>query len=302
LSGGRLTYFHVRLSVKGGKHDEVKLDLSEEDLERQFLRPYRQGGPITVNGRSIALEEIERLRITESDHPARDFRAAIDAADRASNIVRLGGPSMAARMAARGRNVTDRFVTGPPGETQRGSSEVTVPAGPGDRRSVFLVHGRDHSVAASMRDFLRAVGLRVVEWEDAVAATGDPNPYVGDVVAAGLALADGVVVLLTPDDLVRLRPELVEPHDGDDERQERGQARANVIYEAGMAMALAPNRTVFVAVGDVKVYSDMSGRHLVRFNGSAVSRQRLIGRLKIAGLDLSQGGQDWLRAGQFETR
>jgi hypothetical protein len=44
--------------------------------------------------------------------------------------------------------------------------------GPGDKRSVFLVHGRDTRAAKEMRIFLRALSLRVVEWESAIRETG----------------------------------------------------------------------------------------------------------------------------------
>ena len=50
-------YYHVRLSVKGQRHDEIKVDINEETLERQFLNPYRSGTPITVNGKSIPIDQ-----------------------------------------------------------------------------------------------------------------------------------------------------------------------------------------------------------------------------------------------------
>lgn len=166
--------------------------------------------------------------------------------------------------------------------------------GPGDRHSVFLVHGRDAATTTRLKTYLRSLGLQIVEWEHAVHATGEPNPYVGEVVAAGLGLAHAVVVLFTPDDLVRLRPELATGGDDASETEERGQPRPNVLYEAGMAQALARSRTVLVAVGDVKVHSDVDGRHLVRFDGSPSARNRLAGRLELTGLEIDTTGEDWL--------
>ena len=124
--------------------------------------------------------------------------------------------------------------------------------GPGDKRSVFLVHGRDIRAAIEMRSFLRALGLRVIEWETAVLETGHAAPYIGDVIFAGMRTADAVVILSTPDDLVRLRPDLLSNDDSVHEREIRGQARANVIYEAGIADALDRSRTVLVELGGVK--------------------------------------------------
>jgi hypothetical protein len=159
--------YHVRLTVRGERHDEVKLDLDREGLEQRFVRPYRQGRTITVNGRSVASGEVQRMRVTASVESAEAFRPAVEQQLRNSSIVALGGPSMTWLLAAKGRDVTDDFIFGPPGyaiaqeNLQLGGSgqprAVAVGArGPGDRRSVFLVHGRDVSAAAAMRDLLRA--------------------------------------------------------------------------------------------------------------------------------------------------
>jgi hypothetical protein len=91
-----------------------------------------------------------------------------------------------------------------------------------DQRSVFLVHGRDVEAVTAMKDLLRALDIKVVEWSEAVAEAGkltrSANPYVGDIVETGLHMAHAVVVLFTPDDLVVLRPELLTPEDPDSER------------------------------------------------------------------------------------
>jgi predicted nucleotide-binding protein len=174
-------------------------------------------------------------------------------------------------------------------------------AGPGDRRSVFLVHGRDQRAAKAMREFLRALNLRVVEWEHAVQQTGQPTPYVGDIVFAGMGMADAVIVLSTPDDLVHLRRDLLTDDDSINEQQVLGQARANVIYEAGIADALDSSRTVLVELGKVKSLSDLGGRNVVRFDGGPRSRNRLVSRLRKAGLELDIAGDDWLETGDFSS-
>jgi predicted nucleotide-binding protein len=172
--------------------------------------------------------------------------------------------------------------------------------GPGDHRSVFLVHGRDMRIARAMRDLLRSLGLRVVDWERAVSQTGQASPFTGDVVLAGMRMADAVLVLLTPDDMVQLRPDLLHDLDRDDEREVRGQARPNVIYEAGIADALDRSRTLLVEIGRVKSPSDISGRNVIRFDGEAASRDRLVSRLRNAGLIVDRS-EDWLGAGDFGT-
>jgi predicted nucleotide-binding protein len=171
--------------------------------------------------------------------------------------------------------------------------------GPGDMRSVFLVHGRDRRAAKAMREFLRSLDLQVIEWEHAIGLTGQATPYVGDVVLAGMRLADAVVVMSTPDDLVWLRSDLLNEEDPAHEKQILGQARPNVIYEAGIADALDRTRTVLVEVGSVKSLSDLGGRAVVRFDGKAGSRHKLVNRLRKAGLQVNITGEDWLDTGDF---
>jgi len=173
--------------------------------------------------------------------------------------------------------------------------------GPGDKQSVFLVHGRDVRAAKEMRTFLRALGLRIIEWESAVRETGQAAPYIGDVIFAGMRVADAVIILVTPDDLVRLRPDLLSSDDSANEREIRGQARANVIYEAGIADARDRSRTVLVEIGGVKSLSDLSGRNVVRFDGGSTSRHKLVVRLQSAGLAPDITGDDWLEIGDFDA-
>jgi predicted nucleotide-binding protein len=167
------------------------------------------------------------------------------------------------------------------------------------RRRVFMVHGRDAANTEALRQLLRALDLSVVKWEQAVEATGDPNPFVGDIVEAGINHSDAVVVLFTPDDQVKLRDELLLDTDGADERTMRGQPRPNVIYETGLARAMAPDRTLIIAVGEVKVHSDIAGRHLVIARNDAQSRHAIAHRLKGLGLQVDMSGTDWLSAGRF---
>jgi len=304
-----VAFYHVRMSVQGQTHDEVKNDLDEETLDHQFLAPYRTGEPVTVNGKTIAWDNVDRVRISLSDIPSSALIEQIRAADRNSRVVRMGGPSLGWRAAAKAGDVTDQLITGPPGSAQQvadatpaeAETQTALASGSeaslGDAGAVFVVAGRDSRAAAAIGALLRALGLHVVEWEHAVAKTGLPNPYVGDVVEAGLRMAGAAVVLLTPDDLVHLREDLLHDDDGEEEREVRGQARPNVYYEAGIADAIGRERTVIVEMGSVKSFSDAAGRHVVRYDGSATRRQALAERLRLAGLPVDTAGQDWLTAG-----
>lgn len=301
-----MPFYHVRVTVQGEEHDEVKNDIDEETLENQFLAPYRAGTAITINGRVIQPDQLARIRISVSDVTSEQIKEVLRFEDQNSLVFVVGGPSYEWRAANRAIDVTDQFITGPPG-TEIPSTPASgslnpltgsnVVPGPGDKRSVFIVSGRDNEATAGIVHLLRAMNLKVVEWTHAVLRTGVPNPYTGDVVAAGLRMADAVVVIITPDDVVKLRSDLLYEDDGEIERTVQGQARPNVIYEAGYADALGLNRTLIVEIGQSKSFSDISGRNTLRYDGSPAKRNALAQRLRLAGVEPDTEGDDWLTLG-----
>ncbi len=173
------------------------------------------------------------------------------------------------------------------------------PVDPDPTRNVFVVHGRDEQVRRAMFVLLRALNLRPLEWEDLVAGTGRATPFLGEVVAAAPAQAQAALVLLTPDDLVRLHPSLVHPDDPDDERLPTGQPRPNVLLELGMVLMAYPQRTVIVEVGALRRIADLGGRNVVRFNGTVAAVRKIAGRLELAGCPVKDSGVDWLDVSMF---
>jgi len=168
-------------------------------------------------------------------------------------------------------------------------------------KTVFVVHGRDKIARDGMFAFLRSVGLRPLEWSQAIALTGSASPFVGDILRHAFEAAGAVVVLLTPDDVAYLRRDLQTPHEPDFEVRPTGQARPNVLFEAGMAFGRAPDRTILVEIGPLRPFSDVGGRHVVRFDGSIARRQDLAHRLEGAGCTIDLSGTDWHSAGNFAS-
>lgn len=181
------------------------------------------------------------------------------------------------------------------------SSGVTFPASQGsatNAKKVFVVHGRNLAARDALFGFLRAIGLEPIEWSTAISATGSASPYIGQALDAAFAMAQAVVVLLTPDDIAYLRPGYASGDD-DPERVPTPQARPNVLFEAGMAIGRHPERTVLVELGSLRPFSDVAGRHAVRLDNSPPKRNDLANRLKDAGCDVSTSGSDWLSTGDF---
>ena len=292
-------YYHIRITERGQGNYEVRTDLDEETLEHQLVAPYLSGKSITIGGKAIPPEKIERIRISRSEEHSDSIVDRLRREDRLAHTLDADGSSLKWRAADQATDVTDQFITGPPG-SEAPANRLSVPAGPGDKRSIFVVKGRSSEAIAALEEMLRTLDLRIIDWEEAVEREGSPSPYVGDIVFTGLKMADAVLVVLTPDDLVLLRPDLLDKDDGHIEQILQGQPRPNVLYEAGIADAYGRNRTVIVEIGPVKSFSDIYGRSVVRYNGSPQQRKVLVERLRRACLEPNTTGTAWLTEGDVK--
>ena len=150
-----MDYYLVRIyQMSNPLRWESKSDLTREELERRIVVPYRMGRPITVNGKTIRTDDIDRVRVYRTDH---SWQAMCLMADD-------GGRNVDTIFAEMAENVTDDWITGAPGS---GSSiEATDNMRPHDvvdERTVFVVHGRNDEAQKALFIFLRSIGLRPLE-------------------------------------------------------------------------------------------------------------------------------------------
>jgi predicted nucleotide-binding protein len=170
---------------------------------------------------------------------------------------------------------------------------------PDDPTAVFVVHGRDDQAKAALWAFLSDLGLHPLDWEDdLVAQTGQGSPFIGQVLDAAFAHAQAVIVLMTPDDAVRLHKDLVRPGEQSFERRAACQPRPNVLFEAGMAFGYCPSRTILVEIGSLRPISDLGGRHTIRL-GVEDTLRALARRLEVAGCPVNRSNDSWLNVQRF---
>lgn len=290
--------YHVRITPRSNRsHDEVRLDLTREQLEERFLVPYREGRPVVIGGRTIPPTDIERIRITQTEEGSEQLLPIVREERRSSSVITLISDEW--YVADRGTDVTDELITGPPGA---GVTSRREPVGPDIQgpRVVFVVHGRNSRARDAIFTFLRSIGLYPLEWSEAVRATGETSPYIGNILDMAFSIAQAIVVLLTPDDEGCLREPFRSPGDPPHEIELTPQARLNVIFEAGMAIGSRVDRTILVEFGELRPFSDIAGRHVIRLNNTTQRRQEFAQRLQAAGCPVNLTGTDWHTAGDFE--
>ena len=223
-------------------------------------------------------------------------------ADEADNFLKLNDPNEYDEYALRCGHLQGLIAKSEAEIYPAKSGKDPVPAtsvGIAEARRVFVVHGRDGRLRDDFFSFLRTLGLQPIEWSEALKFTGRATPYIGEALESAFKNAQAVIVLLSPDDEVRLSPELWKDKEDKNEKENRLQARPNVLFEAGMAFGTHPDRTLLVEVGQVKAFSDVAGRYVVRLSNLPAKRNEIAERLRTAGCDVSKSGNDWLKTGNF---
>jgi predicted nucleotide-binding protein len=312
--------FHVRITRKNQKNrDILKLDLTEQQLLDRFIIPYRTGEPITTGGITTPIEDIESIHVNKTELTSSALLPLIHL-----RRIQSSGISVAISdewyVTEEGIDVTDDYITGPPGKKISPEAlfktdarivippQIKIPAPSSrvqetqlDPRTVWVVHGRNSKASSAMFSFLRAIDLHPIEWTEARKETGLPTPHTGDILEMGFAKAQAVLVLMTPDDKGILKEEFRKPDDLPHEKELTGQARLNVVFEAGMAMAYDKKRTVLVELGSCRPFSDIVGRHTLRLDNSVAKRQELAERLESAGCRVNiRGKNQWHIEGNFD--
>jgi len=298
--------YHVRITTiaQAPGDDELALDLSEAELESRFIQPYNEGSPITTRGKTIIPGLIERIRINFTKQ--RSARLVHDivrqlALSRASGIAVAQIVPPEWYVTEEGEDVTDQFITGPPG-TAKPSANSTKPQATVDDRYVMVVHGQDAKARTALFQFLRSINLHPIEWSEARKATGEPSPQITAILEKAFSMAKAVVVLMTGDDEARLRRCFRAKKDPKYETTLMPQPRQNVLFEAGMALGRHPDRTVLVELGSLRPFTDISGVHLVKLDNSVAARQELASRLEDCGCPVNLTGADWHKAGTFKVK
>jgi predicted nucleotide-binding protein len=293
-------FWHVLVSPTKAKRNNgskgaAVVDRDRQWIEQRVLDRRRRGEPIAIGGRTFEWSEIERLQITVSDEPSATIIERLKAEDASSPVAVVRSSSYQWRAAARATDITDDLIDGPPG--------TIAEVGPAPQRvsskKVMVVHGREPKSRRAMFDFLRALGLQPLEWGKLIEGTGKASPYVGEILEKAFEQAAAVVVLFTPDDEACLREALRGAGDPEFERELTPQARPNVLFEAGMAFGIHPERTILVEACALRPFSDIYGRHVIRLDGTEAPLRDIAQRLKTAGCEIDDSGTDWAAPDRF---
>jgi hypothetical protein len=228
-------------------------DLDEERLHTRFLEPRSRGEEIWVQGKAFRWDET-KMRVFEGPPTAEipDFTPMLGAA--AYEMTRVL------------TEVTDRYITGPPGG-------VAIPEVPGN--AVFVVHGADK---ARREELARLLTTVLSPASPVLVLHEQPNRgrTLIEKFEATAGEAQYAVVLLTSDDEARMR--------GTDDWEVR--ARQNVVFELGFFFGkLGRHRVAVLYESGVERPSDIDGLVYIAIDEAGAWKLELAKEMRAAGID-----------------
>lgn len=252
-------YYHVILELGQNFHKnswdkvEIKADIeSLDEVIRKFTEPYQIGRPILINGRTIPLEHIERLRIFFSEKPSSIIKAIAKehrkAEERASSVVAIGFYYNDLESAIlREKEITDDLITYAKGTKEELTScevKETTPT------KVFIVHGHDNVLLMEVQAFLALLGIEPIilreQHDSSLTIIEKLEKYTKD-----KSIGFGIV-LYTQDDEGKANNDI----------DYRPRARQNVVFEHGLLTGLYGRSRITTLVkkeGDIEMPSDVHG-------------------------------------------
>ena len=185
--------YHVRITprdLRRRSHDALALDKDERWIEEQIAAPRRQGRDIFVDGQVLSWDDIDKIRITWTDETSEQLIPSIRARRRSGELAAIPVPD-GWYVARNGRDVTEQFLTGPPGANPHANTGQAADFA-ANRKAVMVIYGHDHEAKDTLFDWLRAIGLQPCEWNQLVTASGAASPYIGQVLDSAFHQAQAV--------------------------------------------------------------------------------------------------------------
>ena len=266
-------FYHVIIKPKSDKYyGEYKTDLTKEQLISRFVEPYEQGLPIVINGKTVQPSDLERITISKSEKTIESFIPQIKAADQASSVAFIGGPSYTYQAIGRAADVTDDFIEGAIGykKTLAETESNTEKGKEGKPTRVFIVHGHDESAQNKAARFVEKLGFEAIILHEK-ASSGrtiiEKIEHYSDVEFA--------IVLYTPDDVGNVKSE-------PDNLNVR--ARQNVVFEHGYLIGRLGRQNVSALVdGKLELPNDISGVVYISLDEGSAWQLQLAKEMKQSG-------------------
>ncbi|EIT7136920.1 nucleotide-binding protein [Vibrio parahaemolyticus] len=268
-------YYHVTIKPKSDKwYGEYKTDLTREQVVSRYVEPYEQGLPILINGKTITPDDIERIKFYFSEKTIESYVPAIRAEEMNSSVTVIGGPSYTQTAISRSQDITDDFISGPPGYKKQLQELASSKKGHVlDKSKVFIVHGHDDAAQTKAARFVEKLGLEAIILHEKASSGRTIIEKIEHYSNVGFA-----IVLYTPDDIGNAKSKADELN---------GRARQNVVFEHGYLIGKLGRENVAALVEQpIELPNDISGVVYINIDEAAAWQLQLAKEMKQSGYNI----------------
>lgn len=267
-------YYHVIVKPKSDKlYGEYKTDLTKEQLISRFIEPYEHGMPIVLNGKTVQPDDIDRIKISESEQTIESFIPQIKAEHQSSSVAIIGGPSYTHQAIGRAKDVTDDFIEGAVGYKKALTLTQSTDSCSGQLTRVFIVHGHDESAQNKAARFVEKLGFEAIILHEKASSGRTIIEKIEHYSDVGFA-----IVLYTPDDVGNVKSKA-------DSLNVR--ARQNVVFEHGYLIGRLGRENVSALVdGKLELPNDISGVVYINLDEGANWQLQLAKEMKQSGYNI----------------
>lgn len=285
-------YYHVILDLDEKFYKrileqvEIKSNLNDlDEIRTKYIEPYEVGKPILINGRTIPIDHIKRLRIFQSQISAeileQQEEARREAAERDSNILVVGVYFNDLKAAIlKQTELTDDLIKYAK-STKKTDIKLTTKTKAVAPSKVFIVHGRDNALIHEVQNFLYKLSLEGIVLNQHLNQGRTIIQKLLDL-ASDPQVGFGIV-LYTPDDLGQISKELEQTS------EMAARARQNVIFEHGLLIGtLGMSKVVAIKKSDqfLEMPNDLSGVIYEQYDASGSWQYRIAKEMKAQGYDI----------------
>lgn len=156
----KMSFYHIQIHHKENR-DEFKINLTEEQLSAKVVGPYISGNPIVLNGRTIELNEIGRLRIFKTIDNLEKIVEEVREQQR-TDPYKMFSPAPEWEAMQTGEDVTDNFIDAPAGNKKESNKSMGGVNSEVQNGKIFISHSSlDVAYVKSFVENILILGLDI---------------------------------------------------------------------------------------------------------------------------------------------
>lgn len=149
-------------------------------------------------------------------------------------------------------------------------------------KQVLVIWGHDEAAGIEMFQFLSGANLSLVKWSQVEARVEKNDPSIDEILHAAFDTAQAVIVVFTSDYLAKLKSVPADQDVSVKGKNLHFHPKLDLLFIAGMAFNMDQERTILVALGNMRFSHTLLERHIIYLTNDEKDRRKLMTKLQRA--------------------